>query len=182
MKVILLNQIEKLGKKGDVVNVKRGFARNFLIPRTLALYATPQNMKKLGSIQSKAQEEEQRLLNEMKVLDGRIRALTLSFTRKVDENDHMFGSVSETDITAALHERGIAVHKSQLNMEKHIKALGETTVEIRLHREVISELKINVEREEKTIHPTPAPEPELAEEQLAAGDEEQAEPAVPEIT
>ncbi|MDI9525232.1 MAG: 50S ribosomal protein L9, partial [Candidatus Cloacimonadota bacterium] len=102
MKVILLNHIEKLGKKGEVVSVKRGFARNYLIPRKLAIYATPQNMKHLSAIQNQAAEEEEKLIEELKKLDAKIRTLSLVFVRKVDEHDSMFGSVSEIDIVNEL--------------------------------------------------------------------------------
>ena len=110
MKVILLNHIDKVGRKGEIVTVKRGYARNYLIPRELALYATPQNMKQLGSIQAKAEEEEQKLLAELKKLDGKIRSISLAFVRKVDENDHMFGSVSETEIENGLQAQGVNIH------------------------------------------------------------------------
>ncbi len=149
MKVILLNHIDKLGKKGEVVTVKRGYARNYLIPRDLALYATPQNMKGLTDIQSKAAEEEERLIAELKKLDDKIRNIKLVFVRKVDENEHMFGSVSETDISHELAEKGVTIHKSAVIMEKHIKTLGETQVQIRLHKDIISDLHITVEKEGK---------------------------------
>lgn len=164
MKVILLNHIEKLGSKGEVVSVKRGFARNYLVPRNLALYASPQNMKQLGGIQAKAAAEEEKILAELKVLDGKIRALNLVFVRKVDENDHMFGSVSETDIISKLHEHGLELHKAALVMDKHIKALGESHVPVRLHKEIISDLQITVEKEAKE-QPAVA-EPELVEPEL----------------
>ncbi len=163
MKVILLSNIDNLGKKGEILNVKRGYARNYLIPRNLALYATPINMKKLGSIQAKAMEEEERLLAELKKLDARLRGTTLSFIRKVDENDHMFGSVSEADIVAALAEYNITLHKSLLLMDKHIKVLGESRVQVRLHRDIVSELRIMVEKEGKPASEDPGlkPEPEV---------------------
>ena len=173
MKVILMNHIEKVGKKGDVVNVRRGFARNYLVPRELAIYATPQNMKRLGSIQAKAAEEEERIVAELKKLDAKIRKLSLVFVRKVDENDHMFGSVSETDISAALQEQGIEVHKSQIIMEKHIKSLGESSVPVRLHRDVLSEVQVTVEKEQKEAEQAAA-EPEAITETAPQADEEPA--------
>lgn len=171
MKVILLSNIEKVGRQGDLLNVKSGFARNYLIPRKLALYATPQNMKKLSSIQAQAAEEEARIMAELKKLDARIRSLSLDFVRKVDEHDHMFGSVSEVDIVSALQEKGVSVHKSQLVMDKHIKALGESLVQIRLHRDLVSELRIQVEKEhEEKAQPKPVEtaEPEAVADAIAA--------------
>jgi large subunit ribosomal protein L9 len=149
MKVILLDHIEKLGRKGEVVSVKRGFARNYLIPRGFALYATPQNMKHLSAIQHQAAEEEEKLIAELKKLDAKIRTLSLVFVRKVDEHDNMFGSVSEADIVSRLLEEGVEVHKSAVIMEKNIKALGEHAVQIRLHRDIVSEIKLVVEKENK---------------------------------
>ena len=175
MKVILLNHIDKVGRKGEIVTVKRGYARNFLIPRELALYATPQNMKQLGSIQAKAEEEEQKLLAELKKLDDKIRSISLAFVRKVDENDHMFGSVSETDIQTGLQAQGVNIHKSAILMEKHIKALGESQVQIRLHRDIVSELLIKVEREAREAAPTPPEEEEVTPPSLAETEPEPGE-------
>ena len=172
MKVILLNNLDKVGKKGEVVSVKRGFARNYLIPRELALYATPDNMKQLSSIQANAAEEEAKVLAELKKLDGKIRGISLAFARKVDENEHMFGSVSENDISLALADQGVNVHKSMVIMDKHIKTLGETLVQIRLHKDIVSELKIVVEKENKDVPVVEEPvkaavvEPVIEEEEI----------------
>ncbi len=186
MKVILLSYIEKLGNAGEVVRVKRGYARNYLIPRNLAIYSTPGNMKRLGAIQSQAAEEEAKLVAELKILDGKIRNLKLVFTRKVDENDNMFGSVSELDIVNELAAQGVDVHKNAVQLEKHIKSLGELTVPIRLHREIISVLAVLVEKEggetqpeapvqEAAVEPEPVsePEPEVEEEPAPIQETEQ---------
>lgn len=171
MKVILLNHIDKIGRKGEVVTVKNGFARNYLLPRNLAIYATPQNMKRLGTIQNQAAEEEEKLIAELKKLDEKIRNLSVVYIRKVDEHDSMFGSVSETDIVNELAAKDIPVHKSMVLLDKHIKSLGESIVQIRLHKDVLSELKVMVEREAKEVSsdlPEEAPvettEANLAEE------------------
>ncbi|MDD2332175.1 MAG: 50S ribosomal protein L9 [Candidatus Cloacimonetes bacterium] len=149
MKVILLQNIEKVGASGEVINVKKGYARNFLIPRKLAIYATPQNMKKLSTIKTVLAEEEQKKLIELKNLAEKIGSLNLSFVRKTDEQDHMFGSVSESDIIHALHEQGIEIPKSAVVMEKHFKELGEHKVQIRLHKEVSTELNLNIAKEQE---------------------------------
>jgi large subunit ribosomal protein L9 len=179
MKVIMLSNIEKVGRKGDVVNVKRGFARNYLIPRDFAIYATPANMARLSSIQTKAAEEESQRVAEMQKIADRIGVLKLAFIRKVDEHDHMFGSVSESDISNALAEQGITVHKSLIHMEKHIKELGETTIQLRLHKDVTAYLRILVEKEGGN-EPTPlevaVSASPVVEESPAVMDEENAEP------
>lgn len=178
MKVILLSNIEKLGTKGEVVNVKRGFARNYLVPRDMAVYATPQNMKKIGDIKAKAAEEEEKRLSELKKLADKISSINLVFVRKVDENDHMFGSVSETDIVNALAEQGVEVHKTAVQLEKHIKELGQNQVQIRLHKDITTLVRIDIRKEaqeeaivtepqaleqERPVEEVPAEEP-VAEE------------------
>ncbi len=147
MKLILIENIEKVGKKGDVVNVKRGYARNFLLPRNFAIIATPKNIKKLESLKTDWQAQEERKINELKQLAATLKEITLTFIRKTDENDHMFGSVSENDIVAALKEQDIDIHRSLIQMDKHIKELGETPVHVRLHKDVSAELRIIVEKE-----------------------------------
>lgn len=149
MKIIMLKNIEKVGKQGEVVNVKRGFARNYLTPRGLAIYATPANMKKLGAIQNKMADEEQKMLAELKILAEKIAAIKLVFMRKVDENGSMFGSVSENDIVHAIAEKGITLHKSALQMDKHYKELGEIAVPVRLHKEIQTTLNIVIEQEQE---------------------------------
>lgn len=174
MKVILLKNIEKLGVQAEIVNVKRGYARNYLIPRDLAIYATPQNMKKLGDLKAKAAVEEEKRLTELKKLAEKINSVNLVFVRKVDENDHMFGSVSEADIVNALAENGIEIHKSAIQLEKHIKELGHSQVQVKLHKELSAVVKIDVQKEaqEETITGLVESEPELPVEQADEPDSE----------
>lgn len=176
MKVILLETIEKLGNPGDVVNVKRGYARNYLIPRKMALYATPSAMKRLDTIQANLKAEEEKKIEALKVLAEKIASVKLTFVRKMDEQGSMFGSVSEHDIVNALKEHGVDVHRSAIMLERHIKLLGEHTVEVRLHREVLTNLSFMVEAEnavevaevagivgEEVVEPAPIAEPEAIE-------------------
>ena len=149
MKVIMLENIEKVGVKGDVVNVKRGFARNYLIPRKYAIYATPSNIGKLSSIKENLAAEEQKRVNELKVLAEKLGDITLTFVRKVDESDHMFGSVSEIDIVTELKAHNIELHKAMIQLEKHIKELGEHIVQIRLHKDISAELNIKVDKDQE---------------------------------
>lgn len=182
MKVILLTHIEKLGNQGDVVNVKRGYARNYLIPRELAIYATPQNLKKLGDIKQKAAAEEEIRLSELRLLAERISAQSLVFIRKVDEHDTMFGSVSDADIVTALEEMGISIQKSAIQLEKHIKELGQSQIEIKLHKNITAQLSIDIRKE---TQPEPAPQPvpaepeEQPEPEVAPEPEDQAQPEEP---
>jgi large subunit ribosomal protein L9 len=147
MKVILTENIEKVGSKGEVINVKRGFARNYLVPRNFAMYATPQNLKSLDSLKQQFAAEESKKLEHLRQVGEQISALQLSFIRKVDEHDNLFGSVSETDLLHELKERNIDIPKTAINMEKHIKALGEFEVPIHLHKEIVVTLRGLVEKE-----------------------------------
>lgn len=147
MKVILLENIEKLGRQGEVVNVKRGFARNYLVPRNYAIYATPSNMKRLSAIQADLQEKEEKRLNELKMLAEKISSVKLAFVRKVDEQGSMFGSVSEVDIVQALKEQGIEISRAAVVLDKHIKTLGDHQVSIKLHKDIIATVDFVVEAE-----------------------------------
>ena len=147
MKVILLEHIEQLGNKGEVVNVKRGYARNYLIPRAYAIYGTPQNMKRLGSIQEELKVAEEKKLVELKNLAEKIASIKLTFIRKVDEQGSMFGSVSENDLVSALKAEGVELHRSVVQMEHHVKELGEHSVQLRLHKDIPASLNFVVTAE-----------------------------------
>lgn len=147
MKVIMLENIEKVGKKGEVVNVKRGYARNYLIPRVYALYATPENLKKLGTIQLELKAAELKQYEELKKLAEKIASVKLTFDRKVDEHGSMFGSVSENDIAQALKQLDIDIHRSAIQLEHHIKELGEHSVDIRLHKEIVAKVAFVINSE-----------------------------------
>ncbi len=147
MKVILLENIEKMGNKGEVVNVKRGFARNYLVPRGYALYATPGNMKRLGTIQEELQAAEEKKVGELKELAEKIASVKLTFVRKVDEHGSMFGSVSDSDIVTALKAQDVEIKRSNVQMEHNVKELGEHSLPVKLHKEVVADLSFVVEAE-----------------------------------
>jgi large subunit ribosomal protein L9 len=147
MKIILTENIEKVGVKGDIVNVKRGFARNYLVARNFAIYATPQNVKNLDSLKKQFAVEENKRFEYLKQIGEQISALNLSFVRKVDEHENMYGSVSESDIHHSLAEKKIDVPKAAIILEKHIKQLGEFEVPIHLHKDINVVLHGIVEKE-----------------------------------
>ena len=147
MKVILLEHIEKLGAKGEVVNVKRGYARNYLVPRGYAIYATPRNMKRLGEIQDSLKAEEEKRLSELKNLAEKIASVKLTFTRKVDDQGSMFGSVSALDIVNELKAQELEIQRSWVQMEHHLKELGEHSVKLRLHKDIETDLNFVVNAE-----------------------------------
>lgn len=144
MKVILLKAIDKLGKAGDVVNVKEGFARNFLIPKNAAQEATAGNMKILELLKKKQAVEDAKELAAAKVLADKLTALTVSIAAQAGEEDKLFGSVSGEDITVALAAEGVKIDKRSIILEEHIKKLGEHQVVVKLHPEVKVSLKVSV--------------------------------------
>jgi len=148
MKVILIKDIEKKGIAGDVIKVADGYARNFLLPRGYAIIANRFNLTKVENIRKEAEIARLELENKYKALALQISDLTLSFTRKADENDHLFGSVSETDIADALAEKEVEIHKSFIKMENHLKNIGEFEVNIVFPGDISSSLKIVVEKEQ----------------------------------
>ncbi|MCD4650579.1 MAG: 50S ribosomal protein L9 [Candidatus Cloacimonetes bacterium] len=156
MKIILKSDIEKVGVAGDVVNVADGFARNYLIPKGYALFASPGNLKKVENIREIAQEERVKRENELKEMAKQIKGIEIHFERMSDKNGHLFGSVSELDIVQELEARNITIHKSNVNMSAHLKEVGSYYVTIKYSQDIQANLKVVVESEN-------APEPEPAE-------------------
>ncbi len=147
MKIILVTDIYKLGKAGDVVKVANGYARNYLLPRNYAIMATKSNLQKIEKIKEAAEKERVKLENEQKMLAEKLNEINLTFKRKTDENEHLYGSVSEVDIAKALSETGYDIKKSQIKMDKHIKELGTFEVKVVLSSEIEAKIKVNVEKE-----------------------------------
>jgi large subunit ribosomal protein L9 len=148
MKVILVNDMNKLGHAGEVVNVAPGYARNYLLPRGMALQATPGNLGKAENIRKKADDDRAARLRALQEMATKINGVELNFKRKADENGHLFGSVSELDIIQGLHEKGTEVTKQMVEMEKHMKELGAMEVKIHLTSDLSATLKVVVENEE----------------------------------
>ena len=144
MKVILLESVERLGKAGDVITVKEGFARNYLIPKNVAREATTGNMRALDSIKKKQAEKDLKLLQAVKATAERIAALSLTIPAEAGEEEKLFGSVSNEAISEALSHEGITVDKRDIILAEPIKKLGLHQVTVKLHPEVRAELKISV--------------------------------------
>jgi large subunit ribosomal protein L9 len=147
MKIILAKDIKKLGEAGSVVKVADGYARNYLLPKNLAILATKYNLSKVEAIVKEAEAEKLAMENEYNALIQKINEVTLTFTRKADDNEHLFGSVSETDIAKALAEKEIEIHKSFINMDKHLKEIGSFEVAIEFTTAIKTVLNVNVEQE-----------------------------------
>jgi large subunit ribosomal protein L9 len=155
--VILKENIPGLGAEADVVKVRRGFARNFLVPQGKAYEVTPANLKRLNLLKAKRAEREGRELNEAEELARRINKVKLDFTLETGETGKAFGSVTAKDIEdKLLAEAEIKVDRHRIRIERPIKESGEIEVPIQLHADVTATLKIEVKAH------TPAPkEPEL---------------------
>jgi large subunit ribosomal protein L9 len=149
MQIILQEDIDKLGHRGEVVTVKPGYARNFLLPRKLAIEATTGNMKALerirGALAKKTATELEAAQKQAALLNG----VSLTFKRKTGENDQMFGSVTTADIAEGLAAQGFKIEKRQVQIPDPLKALGEYTVTIKVFRDVTAEVKVHVEKESR---------------------------------
>ncbi|MEW6378787.1 MAG: 50S ribosomal protein L9 [bacterium] len=161
MEIILQKDVHNLGLIGQVVNVSPGYARNYLIPNKLAIKATPKNlalMKKQESLIKAAQEKARKEYADLAV---QLEKLSFTFARKSGENDRLFGSVTNADIAEALKGEGFEIDKKRIILEEPIKALGIFKVPVKLHPEIIAQLKVWVVKDEPVIKKeTPAEQEE----------------------
>jgi large subunit ribosomal protein L9 len=147
MKVILLDDVAKVGRRGEVRDVSDGYARNFLIPKKLALTATPGNLKNLAQIKTQQDTKAQRIKSDAQALGARIEALVFEVTRQASEEGKLFGSVTAQDVVDFLGTRGVEIERRRIQLDEPIKTLGETPVGIRLHPEVTAQLRVNIVRQ-----------------------------------
>ena len=148
MKVILKEDIPKLGRMGQTVNVARGYCRNYLIPQGKAILATSKNLKALGHERMLIQRKADLARKEAEGLAGKIGGLTLTLTRKVVEEDKLYGSVSVSDIAQALEEAGVEIERKLIKLDEPIKSLGEFKVAIKAYHDVTAELTVKVVKED----------------------------------
>ena len=144
MQVILKEEIEKLGKIGDIVVVADGYARNFLIPKNLAIEATPKNIKRIEHEKRLIAEKLKKAKKEAEDVAKRFAEITVTISVQVGEEGKLFGSVTTMDIAATLEKEGIPVERKKILLENPIKELGEYTVPIKIHPEVTANLKVQV--------------------------------------
>jgi large subunit ribosomal protein L9 len=147
MQIILQEDIDKLGHRGDVVTVKPGYARNFLLPRKLAIEATSGNMKALERIRNSLAKKTATELEAAQKHAALLNGVAVHFTRKTGENDQLFGSVTSGDIAEGLGAQGFKVEKRQVQLPESLKALGEYPVTIKVFRDVTAEVKVHVDKE-----------------------------------
>lgn len=184
MKVILLEDIDALGKMGETISVKNGYARNYLIPRNLALPATARNLKAQEHQLRGLERKISKITGDAQSLADKVAGVSLIFKRKTGEKGRLFGSVTNMDIADAFGEKGLTIDRRDILLTEPIKSLGEFDVQIKLHHDVIPVVKITVLPEEGEI-PEGAMEEIPAEEagpSHAEGVIEGTEPEVPEET
>ena len=148
MQIILQEDVEKLGTRGEVVEVAPGYARNFLLPKKLALEASPGNLKRLEKIRAtlaKRTATEKDAANQQAAL---LNQVTLTFTRKAGENDQLFGSVTSGDLADGLNAQGFEIDKRRIQLDEPIKIIGEKAVSVKLVHGVTAEFKVVVAKEE----------------------------------
>jgi large subunit ribosomal protein L9 len=149
MEVILREEIEKLGNRGEIVRVADGYARNYLLPRRLAVPATQANKKiveqeRMAHVRREAKEKGE-AEDLAKLLDG----VTVTLAQKAGDMDQLFGSVTAKDIAEALAKQNFAIERRKIHLDEPIKQLGEHKVTVRLHHDVSAEIQVNVVREEE---------------------------------
>jgi len=142
--VILREKITKLGAEADVVTVKAGFARNYLIPEGKAFEATKANLKHLDSLQAQRVKREAVELAEAQELSGKIKSLKLSFTLETGQGGKAFGSITSIDIHKALSDKGVDIDRHAILLDGPVKTSGKKDIEIKLHADVSATLKITV--------------------------------------
>ena len=148
MQVILREDVDNLGKIGDLVKVKPGYARNFLVPTKKAIEATPKNLKAMEHAK-KMVSDRLRTLKKAATADAdNIKALSLVIKAKVGEEGKLFGSVTTMDIAAAMQAQGVTIDKRKISLDEPIKRVGDYTVPVKLHTDVVADLKVAVVAEE----------------------------------
>ena len=145
MKIILLEDVQGRGKKGEVVNASDGYARNYLFPKKLAIEANAQNMKAWQRNKAKEDALAAEELAAAKKLDGEIKGKTYVLKVKTGDGDRLFGSVTNMDVAKVLQENGINVDKRHIEMEEHIKVLGQYKIKVKLHPKVKTEIIVDVQ-------------------------------------
>ena len=148
MEVILKEDVNKLGHRGDVVKVADGYGRNYLLPEKLAIEANAANKVVIEQMKASAVRKSVKEKAGAEQLATQLGAIELVFERKVGENEHLFGSVTAAEIAHALEGKGFTIDRRKLQLEEPLRQLGEFHVPIKLHREVTAHVKVTVKAEE----------------------------------
>jgi large subunit ribosomal protein L9 len=165
-KILLREDIDDLGARGEIVRVRAGYARNYLLPRKLAVEATTSNVKQIEQERAALLKREAKERSTAESQAEQLRALVLTFERKAGEQGALYGSVTSMDLADALKERGYEIDRHRIHLREPIKRLGEFNVPLRLHRDVTIDLQVNVLPEGEMIvgHMTPEQEAAAAAE------------------
>ena len=142
MQVILREDVQNLGRTGDVVSVKDGFARNFLIPKGLAVTATPRNVRRLEHEKRVIGQRDAKRRKDAETVKEKLDAFSVTIAKRTGEEDKLFGSVTSREISDALKEEGFDIDRKVIQLEQPIKTLGVHSVEIKLAREITATLKV----------------------------------------
>ena len=148
MEVILREEVEKLGRRGDVVKVANGYARNFLLPKRLAVAATGSNKKIVEQEKQAHLRRDAKEVADAQELAKLMANVTVTIAQKAGENDQLFGSVTSGDIAASLEKQGFTIDRKKVHLDEPIKQLGEFKASVRLHRDVTVDVPVHVTREE----------------------------------
>ena len=148
MKVILQQEVKKLGKKGDIIEVSEGYARNYLLPQKLAIVATANNVNTANLQKAAEERKKERLLDEAKLLGAQMAKITVTIPVKMGEGGRLFGSVTAKDIADSLaKEHKLELDKRKIELKDALKSLGTFTVPIKLHPEVTTQIQVTIKAE-----------------------------------
>jgi large subunit ribosomal protein L9 len=149
MEVILREHVDNLGRRGEVVKVAAGYARNYLLPRKLALAVTEANKRQIERERAAAEARDLEEKMQADALGQRVSQTEIEIARRVGENDTLYGSVTSADIAQALLAKGFEIERRKIHLPEPIKALGEFTIPVKVHREVTSQVKLKVVPEQR---------------------------------
>lgn len=142
MKIILTKDVEKLGKEGDVIEVKEGFARNFLLPQGSAIKATKNSFKEIEELKKRKDKQDEKIKNEAAQLKAKLETLSVTITVEAKDTEELYGSVTEQQILKALKEEGFALDKGKIALPEAIKKLGVYNLKVNLHPAVEANLRL----------------------------------------
>jgi large subunit ribosomal protein L9 len=149
MEVILREHVDNLGRRGDVVKVAEGYARNYLLPRKLALAVTENNKRQIDREKKLAEARDMEEKSAAESVAQRLAQIEIEIARRVGEHDTLYGSVTSADIAQALQAKGFEIDKRKISLHDPLKAVGETIVPVKIHRDVTAQVKVKVVPEAK---------------------------------
>ena len=174
-KILLREDVDDLGARGEIVRVRAGYARNYLLPRNLAVEASAGNVKGIEQERAALLKKEAKERATAEAQSQQMGSLVLEFRRKAGEQGALYGSVTSMDVAEALKERGYEIDRHRIHLREPLKRLGDYTVPVRLHREVTMDLQVKVAPEGEVIvgHLSPEQEAELAKQSETTEEEGQ---------